>query len=301
MPTHPPTREHERLAGLHGDVAAWRRWGPYVAERAWGTVREDYSPNGDAWGYFPHDLARSKAYRWGEDGLAALLRPLPDPGLRPRLLERARPDPQGAAVRPRPRGGQPRRGRQGVLLLPRHHADALLLKWLYKYPQREYPYAHLVEENRRRGGRGPEYELLDTGIFDDDRYFDIVVEYAKATPEDVVARVTVTNRGPRTLPSTSCRTCGSATPGAGGRRPCRSPRSPRAATRGAGRRWWPTMRRRHPWATCPSCTGSGGGASTSRSGARRCSRTTRRTRSACGAARRGAARRSSRTRSIATS
>jgi hypothetical protein len=194
------TREHERLAGLHGDVVSWRRWGPYVAERSWGTVREDYSPHGVAWGYFPHDLARSKAYRWGEDGLAGIcdryqilvvalaLWNERDPILKERLF-----------------GLVPSEGNHGEDVKEYYfYLDSTpthsYMKWLYKYPQREYPYRELIEENRRRGGRGPEFELLDTGIFDDDRYFDVFVEYAKAAPDDLAVRVSVENRGPEEAP-----------------------------------------------------------------------------------------------------
>jgi hypothetical protein len=200
MPLTPPTREHERLAGLHDDHTTWRRWGPYVAERSWGTVREDYGADGTAWDYFPHDLARSRAYRWGEDGLAGLcdryqilvfalaLWNERDPILKERLF-----------------GLVPAEGNHGEDVkecyfyldsTPTHS----YMKWLYKYPQREYPYRRLIEENQRRRGRGPEFELLDTGIFDDDRYFDVFVEYAKASPEDIVMRVAAHNRGPEAAP-----------------------------------------------------------------------------------------------------
>ena len=199
MPT-PASREHERLAGLHGPVGAWRRWGPYVAERSWGTVREDYSPDGSAWDYFPHDLARSKAYRWGEDGLAGIcdryqilvfalaLWNERDPILKERLF-----------------GLVPSEGNHGEDVKEYYfYLDSTpthsYMKWLYKYPQREYPYGWLVEENRRRRGEGREFELLDTGLFDDDRYFDVFVEYAKASPEDIAVRVTVWNRGPEPAP-----------------------------------------------------------------------------------------------------
>jgi hypothetical protein len=197
---HPPTLEHERLAGLHGDLTAWRRWGPYVSERSWGTVREDYSEDGAAWAYFPHDLARSKAYRWGEDGLAGFcdryqilclglaLWNERDPILKERLF-----------------GLVPSEGNHGEDVKEAYfYLDATpthsYLKYLYKYPQRAYPYAQLLEENRRRQAGGPEYELLDTGIFDDGRYFDVFVEYAKASPEDVVMRITAWNRGPDPAP-----------------------------------------------------------------------------------------------------
>jgi hypothetical protein len=188
--------EHDRLAGKLGETAAWRRWGPYLAERAWGTVREDYSETGDAWGHLPHDLARSKAYRWGEDGLAGICDRYQilafalafwngrDPILKERLF-----------------GVVPAEGNHGEDVKEYYfYLDSTpthsYMKWLYKYPQREYPYAWLVDENQRRKGSGPEFELLDTGIFDDDRYFDVFVEYAKADPEDIAIRITVENRGP---------------------------------------------------------------------------------------------------------
>jgi hypothetical protein len=192
----PPTIEHERLAGLHGELSAWRRWGPYVSDRAWGTVREDYSPDGRAWEFLPHDLARSKAYRWGEDGLGAICDRYQllvfslafwngrDPILKERLF-----------------GLVPSEGNHGEDVKEcYYYLDSTpthsYMKWLYKYPQGEYPYARLVEENRGRNGAGREFELLDTGIFDEDRYFDIAIEYAKAGPEDVFIRATVSNRGP---------------------------------------------------------------------------------------------------------
>ena len=142
------TAEHERLEQKRNGTADWLAWGPYLSERQWGTVREDYSADGDAWDYFPHDQARSRAYRWGEDGIAGISDDAPASVLRARVVERRRRDPQGAAVRPHQRRGEPRRGRQGVLVLPRQHADALVHEVLYKYPQREFPYNDLVETNR---------------------------------------------------------------------------------------------------------------------------------------------------------
>jgi hypothetical protein len=197
----PRTREHERLGERHGEMIAWRRWGPYVAERSWGTVREDYGPNGAAWDYFPHDLARSKAYRWGEDGLAGIcdryqllvfalaLWNERDPILKERLF--------GLVPSEANHGEDVKEYYFYLDNLPTH----AYMKWLYKYPQRPYPYTQLIDENRRRqAGGGPEYELLDTGIFDDDRYFDVVAEYAKVDPEDIVIRVSVYNRGPAAAP-----------------------------------------------------------------------------------------------------
>src|SRR5687768_11890869 len=193
------TAEHGRLVEAREGVA-WRRWGPYLAERSWGTVREDYSPDGDAWSSFPHDHARSRAYRWGEDGLAGFCD-------RYQLLSFAIAlwNERDPILKERLFGLVPSEGNHGEDVKEYYfYLDALpshaYLKWLYKYPQHEYPYRWLIDENRRRGGRGPEFELLDTGIFDDDRYFDVIVEYGKVTPEDTVVRVTAHNRGPEDAP-----------------------------------------------------------------------------------------------------
>src|SRR5262249_26609439 len=165
-------------------------------ERQWGTVREDYSPYGNAWDYLPHDQARSRAYRWGEDGiggisdesqrlcLALALWNGKDPILKERLF--------GLTNSEGNHGEDVKEIYYYLDATPTHS----YLKMLYKYPQREFPYARLVEENRGRGKDQPEFELLDTGIFDDDRYFDVFVEYAKAGPEDVLMLVSVHNRGP---------------------------------------------------------------------------------------------------------
>jgi Mannosylglycerate hydrolase MGH1-like glycoside hydrolase domain len=173
----------------------WKRWGPYVSERAWGTVREDYSANGDAWRYFPFDQARSRAFRWNEDGLAGIcdreqricvavaLWNGRDPILKERLF-----------------GLSGIEGNHGEDVKEYYfYLDATptssYLKWLYKYPQAEFPYTRLREENARRGRDMPEFELLDTGVFDGNRYFDVFVEYAKAAPEDILVRITIENRG----------------------------------------------------------------------------------------------------------
>ena len=193
------SKEHERLEEpSDSPVAPWRKWGPYVSERAWGTVREDYSADGAAWDYFPHDLARSKAYRWGEDGLAGIcdryqllvlalaLWNEADPILKERLF--------GLVPGEANHGEDVKEYYFYLDSTPTHS----YMKYLYKYPQAPFPYTRLIEENRRRRGRHgePEYELLDTGIFDEDRYFDVVVEYAKAGPEDICVRIEATNRGP---------------------------------------------------------------------------------------------------------
>ena len=154
--TPPPPPPRAAARGGAGATAHWKRWGPYLAERQWGTVREDYSANGTAWDYFPHDHARSRAYRWGEDGLLGHLGQSAAPLLRARALERAGSDPQGAALRPHRARGQPRRGREGVLLLPRRHADPLLHAGRSTSTRRRaFPYAWLVEENARRGREQP--------------------------------------------------------------------------------------------------------------------------------------------------
>jgi hypothetical protein len=189
------TKEQERLSEVRGDALGWRRWGPYVSDRAWATVREDYSATGDAWSFLPHDLARSKAYRWGEDGIAALCDRYQVLVFAPAFWNGKDP-----ILKERLFGLTPYDGNHGEDVkeyyfyldnTPTHS----YMQALYKYPQAEFPYSKLVEENRRRQGQGPEYELLDTGIFDDDRYFDIFIEYAKATPEDVVIRIQAFNRG----------------------------------------------------------------------------------------------------------
>ena len=194
------TAEHERISELRDDSSSWRRWGPYVSDRAWGTVREDYSSNGDAWAYLPHDLARSKAYRWGEDGIAGicdryqLLCFAPafwngrDPILKERLF--------GLVPSEANHGEDVKECYFAIDNIPSH----AYMKYLYKYPQAPYPYQDLIDNNRRRGPTDAEYELLDTGVFKDNRYFDIFIEYAKASPEDICVRIEAFNRGPEAAP-----------------------------------------------------------------------------------------------------
>ena len=195
-----PGAEQQRVAAQSHDSPEWRRWGPYLAERQWGTVREDYSAEGDAWNYFTHDQARSRAYRWGEDGIAGVsdkyqhlclalaLWNGEDPFLKERLF--------GLTNSEANHGEDVKELYYYLDATPTHS----YLKMLYKYPQRAFPYAQLQEENRRRGREVPEFELIDSGVFDDDRYFDVFVEYAKAGPHDILMQVTAHNRGPQDAP-----------------------------------------------------------------------------------------------------
>jgi Glycosyl hydrolase family 63 C-terminal domain len=192
----PMSQERIRLAESAARRKHWKRWGPYLSERAWGTVREDYSPGGNAWEYFPHDHARSRAYRWNEDGLAGIcdrhqlicfavaLWNERDPILKERLF--------GLSGNEGNHGEDVKECYFYLDSTPTH----TYMKFLYKYPQQKFPYLRLIEENRRRGKDEPEFELLDTGIFDDDRYFDVAVEYAKADVEDILIKITTANRGP---------------------------------------------------------------------------------------------------------
>ena len=194
------TEEGRRLLETRGKPLEWRRWGPYVSERSWGTVREDYSPNGAAWDFLSHDMARSKAYRWGEDGLAAIC-----DRYQLVVFSLALWNGQDAILKERAFGLTPGEGNHGEDLKEYYfYLDSTpthsYMKYLYKYPQARFPYAWLVEENRRRGGRGFEFELLETGVFDKDRYFDVFVEYAKASSEDICIRIEAINRGPEPAP-----------------------------------------------------------------------------------------------------
>ncbi len=196
----PATEETERVLAEERGEARWSQWGPYLSERQWATVREDYSADGDAWRYFPHDHARSRAYRWGEDGLlgisddkqalcfALALWNERDPILKERLYGLT--------------GSEGNHGEDVKELY--YYQDATpthaYMRALYKYPQRAFPYAALLEENARRGRDDPELELADTGAFDDDRYFDVFVTYAKGAPDDVLVSITAVNRGPEPAP-----------------------------------------------------------------------------------------------------
>jgi hypothetical protein len=192
--------EEQRLQEAQERSAHWRRWGPFVSERQWGTVREDYSPDGTAWEFFPHDHARSRAYRWGEDGLAGI-----SDNHQRLCFALALWNEHDAILKERLFGLTGNEGNHGEDVKEYYfYLDSTpthsYLKWLYKYPQAAYPYAQLIEENRRRDRTRPEYELLDTGVFDGDRYFDVGVEYAKASSDDILIRITVTNRGPERAP-----------------------------------------------------------------------------------------------------
>ena len=196
------TAEHRRLAENAAHPNAWHRWGPYVSERQWGTVREDYSPDGAAWDYFSHDQARSRAYRWGEDGIGGFsdrhgllnftiaVWNHKDPILKERLF--------GLTNSEGNHGEDVKELYYYLDALPTHS----YLKMLYRYPQVEFPYEELIRVNRERGIGAPEYEVLDTGVFDENRFFDVQVEFAKADVNDFVWRITVTNCGPETAPVT---------------------------------------------------------------------------------------------------
>ncbi|HEU5394088.1 MAG TPA: glucosidase, partial [Candidatus Methylomirabilis sp.] len=194
------TSEEQRLEESRERRVHWKRWGPYLSERAWGTVREDYSPSGTAWEFLPHDHARSRAYRWNEDGLAGIsdrhglicfalaLWNGRDPILKERLF--------GLTGTEGNHGEDVKEQYFYLDSTPTHS----YMRYLYQYPQAAFPYADLMAENRRRDKRSAEYELLDTGVFDGDRYFDVFVEYAKAGAEDLLIRISVVNRGPDAAP-----------------------------------------------------------------------------------------------------
>ena len=192
--------ERTRLTEAHENIQPWYQWGSYLTERQWGTVREDYSPAGTAWDFFPHDHARSRTYRWGEDGLLGIsdeqcrmcfalsLWNEADPILKERLF--------GLTGSEGNHGEDVKEYYYFLDNTPTHS----YMKALYKYPQRAFPYAELVAENQHRGREEPEYELIDTGVFAEDRYFDITVEYAKVDPTDILICIIATNRGPDPAP-----------------------------------------------------------------------------------------------------
>src|SRR5258705_3359908 len=188
--------EQERLIEARHPETPWKKWGPYLSERQWGTVREDYSETGIAWDYFSHDQARSRAYHWGEDGLAGIsddkqrmcfalaLWNGKDPIIKERLFGLTNSE-----------GNHGEDVKEYYFYLdstPTHS----YMKYLYKYPQAAYPYDELVKTNRERGRLESEYELIDTGVFNQDRYFDVFVEYAKESPEDILVQISIHNRGP---------------------------------------------------------------------------------------------------------
>jgi hypothetical protein len=187
--------ERERLLANVPGRDGWQHWGPYLSERQWGTVREDYSPGGTAWEYLPHDHARSRAYRWGEDGIAGI-----SDADQLVCLSLALWNGRDSILKERLFGVSNAEGNHGEDVKEHYfYLDATpthsYLKMLYKYPQHAFPYEDLVAENTRRDTDLPEYELLDTGIFAEDRYFDVFVEYAQSEPGDILMKITAWNRG----------------------------------------------------------------------------------------------------------
>ncbi len=210
------TEEHSRLNEANSKVKPWKFWGPYLSERQWGTVREDYSPDGKAWEYLPHDHARSRAYRWGEDGLAGIsdeqqrlcfalaLWNGKDPIIKERLF--------GLTNSESNHGEDVKEYYFYLDNTPTHS----YMKYLYKYPQEAFPYANLIETSRHRNRSEPEYELLDTGIFDQNRYFDVFIEYAKESPKSILIQIIIHNRSSeKLLSSMSCPRYGLETNGHG--------------------------------------------------------------------------------------
>ena len=212
------TAEDARLEEQAAGKGEWRRWGPYVSDRAWGTVREDYSAGGDAWNYFPHDHARSRAYRWSGD-----VSPEFCDDRQTICLAVALWNEKDAFLKERPFGLSNQKGNHGEDVKEYYfHLDGTpthsYMKMVYKYPQVAFPYEALVETNRARGQGQPEFELFDAmpDVFTANRYFDVFVEYAKAKPEDILCHITVVNRGPQPRRSACCPISGTATHGRGG-------------------------------------------------------------------------------------
>ncbi|NGX36925.1 MAG: hypothetical protein K1000chlam2_00071 [Chlamydiae bacterium] len=195
------TVEHQRLKEDRDKIVVpWQKWGPYVSERSWGTVREDYSFDGNCWNYFPYELASSKAYRWGEDGIAGWCDRYQVLAITPAFWNT-----KDSHLKERLYGLSIFDGNHGEDVKEvYYHLDGLpshaYMKYLYKYPQAEFPYQHLREESLKRGTHHPEYELVDTGIFNENRYFDIFIEYAKDGTEDLCIKMEAFNRGPGPAP-----------------------------------------------------------------------------------------------------
>jgi len=268
MSSHPfvDVTEQQRLNEAREAGIPWKQWGPYLSERQWGTVREDYSANGDAWNYFTHDHSRSRAYRWGEDGLGGFS----DDHQR-LCFALALWNGKDPILKERAFGLTNSEGNHGEDLKEYYfYLDSTpthsYMKYLYKYPQREFPYRDLVETNGRRTKEDFEYELLDTGIFHDDRYFDVFLEYAKAGPDDVLIRISVHNRGPEAARLEVLPTLWFGTRGPGVT-PIRNPRSGRPVARSWPRTPSLVTTRFHATARPSRCsprttaTGSGSGAS----------------------------------------
>jgi hypothetical protein len=193
-------REQTRLLEAREKKSPWKKWGPYLSERQWGTVREDYSENGDAWNFFTHDHARSRAYRWGEDGIAGI-----SDDKQHLCFALALWNGKDPILKERHFGLTNSEGNHGEDVKEYYfYLDSTpthsYMKLLYKYPQAAFPYNELVTENKKRSREEMEYELIDTGVFDEDRYFDVFVEYAKAGPEDILIKITAANRGPEAAP-----------------------------------------------------------------------------------------------------
>ena len=200
--SYPKTTEQQRLANPATKGTNWKKWGPYLSERAWGTVREDYSEQGDAWDYFPHDHARARAYRWNEDGLGGICNNTQDLCLAVALWNE-----QDPILKERLFGLTGSEGNHGEDVKEYYYyLDSTpthsYMKMLYKYPQVAYPYAELIEESRRRGRQAFEYELYDAlkEVFEENHYFDVFIEYAKATEDDILCQISVVNRGPKAAP-----------------------------------------------------------------------------------------------------
>src|SRR5262252_1543129 len=190
------TNEQRRLNDAREKGIPWKKWGPYLSERQWGTVREDYSQDGNAWNYFSHDQSRSRAYRWGEDGLAGI-----SDDKQQLCFAIALWNGRDQILKERLFGLTNSEGNHGEDVKEYYfYLDSTpthsYMKYLYKYPQQEFPYRDLVNTNRQRGRSALEYELLDTGIFSENRYFDVFVDYAKLAPEDLLIHSHVYNRGP---------------------------------------------------------------------------------------------------------